>query len=86
MMALPVLWAVVCSGEGPVAEVDEVVVVVEVVQSEAEETGNGSGSRVEPEGEGTDVRDDRGVPDSKMGAGPVGKEGEGADSGFGRPV
>ena len=43
--------------EDVVVEVDEVVVVVEVVESEAEETdvGDGGGSRVELEVEGTDM-------------------------------
>ena len=57
--------------EDVVLEVDEVVVVLEVMESEQEETdvGDGGGSRLEPEVEGTDVADGKGSRTAGAGAG-----------------
>ena len=68
--------------EGVVMEVDEVVVVVEVVESAAEQMdiGDGGGSRAGSDAEETDMGDGRGVPDGGGGRwllGPVGNEAEG---------
>ena len=63
-------WCGVLVG-GVVVEIDEVVVVVEVVESDAEETdvGGGWGSRVESEVEQTDVGDGGGSQTAAAGVG-----------------